>query len=244
MSLILLATCLSGVLFSKLLLYLGVQSPLIRYPLVATLSYLLFFVFIKLWLWYVATTTSTKVRQTVDAVVETAGDLAPGPFPIPVETSPTLESFAGGGGNFGGGGASGSFGESMDAVSGFATETGKTVGGTVGDLVPDLDENLGIVLLILGVLLAVIFGAGIFLIYSAPTILGEAAFEFVLAGSLIKSTKAIDDPDWVGSVFRTTWVTFALVLAIALTAGWVLHAYYPEVGRIGDLFEGIGDTYM
>jgi len=105
MSLILLATCLSGVLFSKLLLYLGVHGPLIRYPLVAALSYLLFFVFIKLWLWYVSTTTETKTRQTVDAVVENTVDLAPDPFRLFSGTSPSLESFAGGGGSFGGGGA-------------------------------------------------------------------------------------------------------------------------------------------
>ena len=195
MSLILLATCLSGVLFSKLFLYLGVHGPLIRYPLVATLAYLLFFVFIKLWLWYVSTTTETKTRQTVDAVVENTTDLAPGPFPLFSKTSPTLETFTGGGGNFGGGGASGSFGEAGDAVSDLAKGAGETVGDKVDDLVPDLDENLGAALLVLGVLLAVIFGAGIFLFYSAPTILGEAAFEFVLAGSLVKRTKAMDNPD-------------------------------------------------
>jgi hypothetical protein len=39
MSLILAATCLSGALFSKFLLFLSVSDPLIRYPLTATLSY-------------------------------------------------------------------------------------------------------------------------------------------------------------------------------------------------------------
>jgi hypothetical protein len=52
MSLILIATCLSGALFSKLLLVLSVRAPLIRYPLTATLSYFLFFLFIKLWFYY------------------------------------------------------------------------------------------------------------------------------------------------------------------------------------------------
>jgi hypothetical protein len=51
MSLILMATCLSGALYSKLFLHLSVRDPLLRYPLDAGLSYLLFFLFIKLWLY-------------------------------------------------------------------------------------------------------------------------------------------------------------------------------------------------
>jgi hypothetical protein len=46
----------------------------------------------------------------------------------------------------------------------------------------------------------------------------------------------MDDPDWMGSVLRATWGPFAVVLAISVAAGWVLHVYYPEVGRIAELF--------
>jgi hypothetical protein len=230
MSLILMATCLSGALFSKLLLFLSVREPLIRYPLTATLSYLLFFLFIKLWLWYVSTTEQQKTANTVDAVmemgdgVELTGDI------IGLQPVSAVKNFAGEGGCFGGGGASGSFGEA-------AEEAGKCVGDKIGDLVPDLDEGAGFVLVVLGVLLAIIFGAGLFLIYSAPTILSEAAFEFLLAGSLIKRSKRMDDPDWMGSVLRATWVPFAVVLAISFAAGWVLHVYYPQITRIADLIQ-------
>jgi hypothetical protein len=241
MSLILMATCLSGALFSKLLLFLSVRNVLIRYPLTACLSYLLFFLFIKLWLWYVSTTTRQKVSEVADAVVETTADI---PADIPLGLSgraatQATEAFAGGGGEFGGGGASGSFGEAGEAIAGLAKKAGKSVGDKVGDLVPDLDEGAGFALLALGVLLAVVFGAGIFLIYSAPAILSEAAFEFLLAGSLVKRSKKMDDPDWMGSVLRATYVPFAVVLAISVAMGWVLHEYYPEVARISDLF-GLG----
>lgn len=50
------------------------SDPLIRYPLTATLSYLLFFLFIKLWLWYVSTTGRQKVGDTADGLAET-GDV-------------------------------------------------------------------------------------------------------------------------------------------------------------------------
>jgi len=45
---ILLATTLSGVLFSKVLLVLGVVDFRVRYPLVVLFSYLVFFVCIRL----------------------------------------------------------------------------------------------------------------------------------------------------------------------------------------------------
>jgi hypothetical protein len=235
MSLILTATCLSGVLFSKLLLVLSVRDPLIRYPLTAILSYLLFFLFIKLWLWYVSTTGRQKAVDTADAVMKTADVVG---FPedlVGLQPVSAAKAFAGEGGGFGGGGASGSFGEAAEAVAGATKEAGKSVCG-IGDLVPDLDEGAGFVLVVLGVLLAIIFGAGLFLIYSAPTLLSEAAFEFLLAGSLVKKSKKMDDPDWMGSVLRATWVSFAVVLAISLAAGWVLHVYCPDVVRMSDLF--------
>lgn len=50
MFIILLATTLSGVLFSKMLLLLHVTDFRIRYPLSVVLSYLVFFICIKLWL--------------------------------------------------------------------------------------------------------------------------------------------------------------------------------------------------
>lgn len=237
MSLILAATCLSGALFSKLLLLLSVRDPLVRYPLTACLSYLLFFLFIKLWLWYVSTATRQKAADTGNALLETAGDVPTDIlFDLPRTPLAAAEAFAGGGGDFGGGGASGNFGEAAEGIANAVGKAGKSVGGKVGDLVPDLDEGVGVALLVLGVLLAVVFGAGVYLIYSAPAILSEAAFEFLLAGSLVKRSKKMDDPDWMGSVLRATWVPFAAVLAISVSAGWVLHAYFPEVARIADLF--------
>lgn len=227
MSLILTATCLSGALFSKCLLFLSVTDPLVRYPLSAALSYLLFFLFIKLWLWYVSTSIPQQTADSADALAET-GDLVGLPSNLGAGVpEAVIDPFAGEGGSFGGGGASGSFGDAAEAV-----------GDKIGDPVPDLDEGPGFVLVALGVFLAVVFGAALFLIYSAPTILSEAAFEFLLAGSLIKRSKKIDDPDWMGSVLGATWLPFALVLALSVAVGWILHAYCPEAARIADLFRG------
>lgn len=52
MTLILAGVFFSVLLASKLLLEIGVRAMPIRYPLVAVLSYLMFFLFIKLWFLY------------------------------------------------------------------------------------------------------------------------------------------------------------------------------------------------
>jgi hypothetical protein len=41
------------------------------------------------------------------------------------------------------------------------------------------------------------------------TILAEAAFQGVLAGSFIKKTQSISERSWAGSIFKATWKPFA-----------------------------------
>ncbi len=50
MALILVGTVLSGLLASKTLLESGVAAMVVRYPLAVLLSYLAFFLFVKIWL--------------------------------------------------------------------------------------------------------------------------------------------------------------------------------------------------
>ncbi|HYS42341.1 MAG TPA: hypothetical protein VEM32_00015, partial [Geobacteraceae bacterium] len=63
MTLILLATGLSGLLTTRLLLAAGVEDIVVRYPLAVLFSYLVFFVLIKLWLKYLAVTNVQQARK-------------------------------------------------------------------------------------------------------------------------------------------------------------------------------------
>jgi hypothetical protein len=74
------------------------------------------------------------------------------------------------------------------------------------------------------------------MIYSAPYILSEAAFEFILSAGLIKSMKKIDDVEWKGSILRTTWMPFVVVLLITLIAAAVIHSQYPEAHKLWEIF--------
>lgn len=241
MSLILIATALSGLLATKALLLLNVKEMLIRYPLAVVFSYLVFFVLIKIWLWYVSSSESGREKSTVENVLDAVGDV-----PVNFPSDGGGGSFSFGGGSSGGGGATASF----DTDGGFVSEvssnilsstvnaTGEGAGSAAGDVASGIfDDEGGIVLIVLGLLLATIFGAGLYLVYAAPTILSEVAFEAILATSLIKATKRIDGPDWIGSVFRSTIGPFLIILVLALLLAAAIESYWPDATKLMDLLK-------
>lgn len=245
MSLILMATACSGFLATRVMLALHLENVLLRYPLAVIFAYLVFFVSVKLWLQYISPAPASRnIRHdSLDT-----GDLLPDlPVSVPSDGSAL---FHGGGGGFDGAGASVDLGDmgsaiadsSSDIVSG-GIETGGGIGDAVGDVVGGVAEGLGdeggivaiVVFAALAAIMAVVVGAGIYMVYEAPFILSEAAFEFILAAGLIRGSKRINRADWMGSVFKTTALPFALTLALATAAGYFMHQYYPDVTRISEL---------
>jgi hypothetical protein len=244
MSLILTGTALSGLIASWALLHLHVNSILIRYPIAVLCSYLAFFGFIKLWLLYMPTSGSS--RKSADSVIENVDvvDIIPDSLPAGWGEFPSDSlSFGGGGGQFQGGGASGIFDHGAaaveqalpDAAASAAESVGSSAADAVGDAASGVFEDAGIVLIILGLLLAIVFGAGLYLVYAAPSILAEAAFEFLLATSLVKSTKKMDNPDWLGSVFGATAVPFFVVLLMTLAAAGIAHSVSPGATKMSEV---------
>jgi hypothetical protein len=249
MSFILIATVCSGFLATRIMLALHLENVLIRYPLAVVCAYLVFFLSMKLWLKYVAVSPKRHIipdnaADLIDVLPDVPGTWPGGGFP-------GGEAVHGGGGGFSGEGASGNFDEAFttvadsgtDAVSG-GVDTGGGIGDAIGDVAGDALSGLGdeggvaavVVFAVLAAIGAVLVGAGLYLVYEAPFILSEAAFEFVLAASLVRGSRRIDSGDWVGSVFRTTVLPFAVTLVLALLAGYLMHHYFPGVTRISELF--------
>lgn len=238
MSLILMATVCAGFLATRTLLALNVENVMLRYPLAVVFAYLIFFISVKLWLKYITPVPVTqKAHSNSPDLVDVLPDLL---ISGPSGGSFNLgEVFHGGGGEFSGAGASGNFGEVQTAVT--DSEIGDAVGDVAGGAVSSaLGDEGGIVAVIifalLAAIMAVIVGAGVYLVYEAPFILSEAAFEFILAASLVRRTKRIDNADWTGSVFKTTSIPFIITLTLATLAGYLMHHYYPNVTRISELF--------
>ena len=222
MSLILTATVCSGFLATKLLLGLHMENVMLRYPLAVIFAYLIFFISVKLWLKYI---TPQPVTQKAHNNRPDSGDFLPDTS-ISFSTDGAGEIFHGGGGAFDGGGATDSFGEAVGDVA------GDVVSGALGD---EGGVVAVVVFSVLAAIVAVMVGAGVYLVYEAPFILSEAAFEFILAAGLIRGTKRMDSADWMGSVFKTTSIPFVVTLALAILAGYLMHHYFPDVTRISEL---------
>lgn len=211
---------------------LHLNEMIIRYPLTIILSYLFFCGFIKLWLLYVS--SSTNRRDVLDTAADVLSNL-------PV--SPSADPLIGGGGQFGGGGASGVFDHAGNIIHSTQSEmlisssadTTTGVGSSAGEAAASTIEDTGVILIILGLLLAIVCGAGIYLIYEAPAILSEAAFEFILATSLINTSKKMDKPDWIGSIFRMTRLPFLFVLIIAFVFALIVNSVYPSATKLSDV---------
>ena len=230
MTLILMATAMAGVSASKLLLIAGLDNPAIRYPLTVLFAYCIFFIAIKFWLWIIVGAAAAQTRISGSSLPDISSDS----LPDGAASSSPADAFSGGGGEFSGAGASDSFGAAIPSVRSSGGSSGG--GGGIGSI--DIDEDIGIiiVLVLLALLLFAVFGVGAYLIYQAPAILSEVAFDSVLAVSLVRKSKKMQDPDWIGSVFKATWKQFAVILLFAVIAGIAIHVIFPEVKTMSELY--------
>lgn len=240
MTVVLLGVFTSGLLFNKLLLEFGMHSMWARYLIAVSASYAVFFLLIKVWLWCV--TPSPKRRHSspdVDILDPVdpgrlSGDLVEGAASVPVDSA-----VSGHGGDFGGGGATDVWG--YQPLSSSVTQASKASagvshhGGSGGGSFDLGDE--AVVLIALALLVFAIFGAGAYLVYAAPEILSEAAFQALLAAGLIKASRKMTRKGWMGSVLRATCVPFLVVLLMTAFFGWVAHNYYPHATRLADILK-------
>jgi hypothetical protein len=239
MFIILLVTALSGVLFSKILLMFDVVNFAIRYPLAVVFSYLIFFACIKLWLICISPSkpdNQTSILEWLDLPSPSGRGSGGGGIP----------SFRGGGGQFSGAGASGSFAGDDAAIvertllatappapaNGASGVIGEALGETAGALG---DDNIVVAVIVLIVLVGTVLASTLYVLFDAPTILSEAAFEGFLAASLIRRARAVRDQTWVGSIFRATWKPFAVTVGVAFFCGLVLHSCFPNAVKLADI---------
>jgi hypothetical protein len=261
MTLILCAVCVSGIITSKTLLMFGVSWMPVRYPIAVVCAYAIFFLLMRLWLWYIG--ISPRARDYLAPRSQNrdskSGSRSSG---ISFDLSSVPSSGTGGsnwsgfnGGSSGGGGASDSWSEAsstanwlassepLPATSGGSFNLGSVSSPSSGSSGGSFDLDLGddgflafVVLLLLVTLVLGIFGAGAYLIYQAPAIFAEAAFQAALASGLIKASKEIDNTDWKGSVFKATRIPFVIVLALAMAFSLTAHYYCPAATKATEVF--------
>lgn len=236
MSLIVAAVIASGVLTSKGLLELGVDSLTFRYPLAVLGSYLVFLVLIRIWIWYASIRSAEHID--VESLVDGADLIGQLNFGgrVPGESEAEILRF--GGGDSGGAGAS----DCWDANV-LATGAPQSVSPPAesSDGLPKLSvgidfEDGGWILLLLAVLVVAMLGLGGYLVYAAPQILPEAAWQALLAGALARISREQRPQHWIIGVLRSTWVSFVTVFILATAMGWEFHRLCPSALRLVDIF--------
>lgn len=249
MFIILSATVISGVICSKLLSMLGVSRMPLRYGIAIIFSYLLFFLFIKLWLLYIGVGRLARVKKGKGEGGSGWGDLISS-FRGSGSSS-GAPRFAGfGGGASGGGGSGEAFVDSNPSVAvpiGVNADPGVAGGahGGGGSLLDGLssvgDEGflkvLAVILLAALVFSVVIVGG--YLIWCAPIILSDAAFHVLLVTSLSRKVRRVKEGNWEMSILGATWWGFLLVLLAAVAFGIVAQIYNPAAVTVRDLFTSV-----
>ena len=228
MTIILVATFAVGLLTVHGLFVIHVAKLWMRYAIAVIVAYGAFLGLLKIWLFYFAICIrqahgkSSSGGIDLDVCDFSSGGSSSG-------SSSSLSDLGSGGGKFGGGGASGSWGtpEPQPVVSVPIKSSG-------GGFSLDLDGDEIVLVIIVIAVASAIIGAGAYLIWAAPTILSDCAFNAVLASALIQKTKKVSHPEWVGSVLHATAIPFTIVFALTILMGWYAQHICPGALRVRD----------
>ena len=222
------AVVASGVLSSKLLLMAGFHSLRLRYPIAVLVSYGVFLLLIRVWLWYVSARRVVYLKT---------GQFDIGGFDVgfPSGGGSGGGSVQFGGGSSGGGGASDAF-DGPVPVNFMAAPAPSGGGGGHSswfdfDFGFDLDGDGLLILILLAVLILGIVLAAVYLVYAAPQILAEAAWQFALAGAIRTAAKQ-EGGAWMPGLLKSTVLPFIVVLLLATGLGWFAHHVCPPASRL------------
>ncbi|MEQ1885238.1 MAG: hypothetical protein ABL967_09270 [Bryobacteraceae bacterium] len=111
--------------------------------------------------------------------------------------------------------------------SGGASGSGFNLGGFDGD-------DLWILLLLALLVLTILFAGG-YLIYVAPQMLPEAAWQAAMAGGLHRMAKR--KPDWKLRVIRSSVIPFLIVLGFATMLGWEAKEVCPGASKLLEVLQ-------
>jgi hypothetical protein len=237
---LILAACFAvGLGVTKLLLMAGVGTMWIRYAVALGFAYCAFLLGVRIWLRYAGfdrRILPSRRRNALDdgGLLDFGGSSGGG-------KGVDLPVFRGGGGGSGGGGASGHFGgggalagETSPSSALAVSSQGHSSSGSSGGLSLDFGDD-GWVLLALLAVAAALFGAVVWIIYAAPTILADAAFAGMLSAGLVRSTRRMARGGWVGSVVGHTWLAFAAAFVLAVVFALVAQNHFPEARTLADV---------
>ena len=231
-----------GLLTTRGFFALGLETMHWRWPLALLAAYAAFLLGVRVWLAYIGLGRYLERETDFDVDIPDPG------FCVSGGDSGTHISFgdagsqiidtAGSNGGFGGGGASADFSAGVsDSGSGLA--------------LPDIDVDLGgadegclplIILVLVLALLVAVFGVGVYVVWQAPMLLAEVAFEAALAGGLIRAARRVDDPGWIGGALSASWKPFLLIFVFSLAAAALTEKFAPEARTLPQAIQQLSNN--
>lgn len=221
---------LLGLMGTGLLLRLaGIESLALRYALALPLAYLIYLGLLRLWAGYLLGDEEDAGPDVVDAL-DLLQEL---PLPRGGGSSAPLPRFeAGGGGDFGGGGATASFADAGEGAGEIATEVaGQTL--KIGAKALDgADEGAVVivpllVVLAIGALLMTMLGLGVFALFGVDVLMA-VALEVALAGLAGGFAWRRRREGWLSHAFSHTWKAALAMLLCGVLLGATLDHWVPQ----------------
>ena len=226
MVLILTLAALATFLCSASLVHLGLEAMGMRYALAIVGGYLFFLSLVRVWIAYQTRNwrfgrpaQQSGERHSFDVNIDMPDLSALG------ELGGSVDGFAGAGGEFGGAGASASFGDLS------VSDGGGSGGGNGLDALGSADEGLPILLAILAVLGGLI--ALGFVVYSSPILFAEVLLDVAVVGALYKKNKRHERGHWAAGVLRRTYKPVLVLAVLAVIFGLAVQSLAPDEHTLG-----------
>lgn len=231
-------------LTSHALMMASVDSMAIRYGVALLAGYFAYLGLLRVW----AERLASRSREDylgdaaelavdgIDALIRTGGSAG--------QRASVPPMVSGRGGDFGGGGASGDFGDG--AMESSSSGLGEAVGGVfegAGSVVAESEEGAVVVIPIVAIfLIAVVFflglGSIVFLYFGSEALLAtavEIAFSYAASDAAVKIARR----GWLGSVFQITWKPLLGALLCAVALGWLFDTFLPNAHSLFDAIRQI-----
>lgn len=224
-----------GFLATWMLHNAGVDSLILRYGVALFAAYAAFLAGVRMWFWCVfkaAPARSNLVNDTSDALNDLPSFNVSGSSGRGV----SIPAPKGGGGTSGGAGASASWDDSP------ASSVSSGGGGGGGSLDIDVGDGDSVGAIVVAIcLVAVALTVVITMIYVVaigPHMLSEAAFQFLLAGGLLKRARNTNST-WIESVVRETGIPFVIVFVFTMAFAYAATYYFPHAHTLAEVMHEI-----
>jgi len=204
---------------SAVQMHLGGESLALRYLVSLGVGYLTYLLTVRVW-------AEALIRRTHADVPDVSGlDVSGAHGGCEIPSLPSMHS--GGGGDFGGGGASADF---SDGATGAADGIGELAGGAI-EVAAGSDEAAIVVVPVVAVFLigcALFFGAGaLVLLYFGWEVLLAVAVELAFSYATARTAVRVTREGWASAAVRLTWKPLAGAVLCAVALGATIDHFIP-----------------